>query len=196
VTVRPVFRSPAEKHLFSSPRASALARGERRNGGTGRAAGSPRRLILSVPCLKAETAKLLVGKMTEVGHKVLDEAKPLVKDDPVAAYFKLVRLPAVYTKDTTVGYQANELLTKLKQDPKVIPELKAQTALVTIQKLDMELGSKAGSFDPTQEKFRKANAVLLAQLQEAVQQMKRTYPKTRATEDAVRIGEKYGVTVR
>jgi hypothetical protein len=143
----------------------------------------------------AEAAKLLVETITEGGRKVLQEAEPLVKSDPVAAFLKLERLPAVF-KDTAVAARANDLLVKLRPDKAVQIELRARTALAAVKKVDSELSSRAGSFDPTQEAFRKKNALLLTQLQEAVVQMKKSWPKAWATEEALRIGEKYGLAVR
>jgi hypothetical protein len=140
-------------------------------------------------------AKLLLDKMTEAGRRVLDEAEPLVMDDPVGAYLKVERLPAIF-KETPVATRANQLLSKLKQNKAVATELKARTSLNTVKKYDTELGSRPGSFDPTLEKFRRDNAALLRQLDAAVRQMKKTWPDTKATEEAVRIGEKYGLAVR
>jgi hypothetical protein len=126
----------------------------------------------------AEAAKGLIAKMTEVGHEALRKAGPLVETDPAAAFLMVERLPAVF-KETDVT-----------------TELRARTRLTAVKKIDAELNGKPGSFDPKLESFRRDNAVLLAQLQEIVQQMKKAFPMAKATERAVRIGDRYGLTVR
>ena len=50
--------------------------------------------------------------------------------------------------------------------------------LVTVRKLEAELSSKPGSFDPSLEDFRKQNGALLQQLQETVVVMKSSWPTT------------------
>ena len=51
-------------------------------------------------------------------------------------------------------------------------------------------------FDPTMPKFQQANQASLNQMRVVLQQMTKAWPTTRATEEAIRIGERYGVSVR
>jgi hypothetical protein len=143
----------------------------------------------------AEAAKVLLGKMTEGGQTALREAEALAELDPAAAFLQAERLPAVF-KDTAVAAGANKLLTELRKNKAVTTELRARTYLAAVKKIDAELNGRPGSFDPKLEQFRKENAVLLAHLQETVQQMKKAFPTAKATEQAVRIGNRYGLTVR
>jgi Anthrax toxin lethal factor, N- and C-terminal domain len=140
----------------------------------------------------AQAAQKLLAKMTETGRRALDSAEPMIKDDPLAAFFALERLPTAF-KDTPIASKATEHLAKLKQTKPVALELKARAVLTVVKKVETELASRPGSFDPSQPKFRKENAAALRQLEQAVQQMKRTWPSARATEQARRIAEKYGV---
>jgi hypothetical protein len=142
----------------------------------------------------AEAAKLLVGEMTEAGQAALREAEPLAKKDPVAAFILIERLPTVF-KNTAVATGANKLLDELKKNKAVANELRARKDLAAVKKIDTELNGRPGSFDPKLEQFRRENALLLAQLQQKVQQMKKAYPMAKATEQAVRISDRYGLTV-
>ncbi len=68
-------------------------------------------------------------------------------------------------------------------------------SLATIRKINTALGSVPGSFDPSQATFRRDNAALQRQMEVAVAQPKKSYPKARATDDAIRLAEKYGLSV-
>src|SRR5262249_44959023 len=139
-----------------------------------------------------QAAQKLLGKMTEAGKRALDSAEPMIKDDPLDAFFALERLPSAF-KDTPIASKAAEHLAKLKQTKPVALELKARGVLTVVKKVETDLASRPGSFDPSQPKFRKENAAVLRQLEQAVQQMKRSWPSARATEQVTRISEKLGV---
>jgi hypothetical protein len=143
----------------------------------------------------AAAARVLLTTLTEGGRKAIDEAEALARDDPVAAFLRVERVPTVY-RETAVAAKANDLITRLKTDRAVATELRARTGLATVKKLDTELRGRPGSFDPSSEKFRKDNALLLRQLEDGVAQMKKSWPKARATEDACHIAEKYGLAGR
>jgi hypothetical protein len=143
----------------------------------------------------AAAAKAFLDTLTESGRKAVEEARAMAKDDPVAAFEKVEHVPAVY-KETDVAAKAADLIARLKNDRAVAAELRARHTLATLQKIDTELGSRPGSFDPAQERFRKENALLLRQLEEGVATMKKSWPKAHATEEAVRIAEKYGLGTR
>jgi hypothetical protein len=78
------------------------------------------------------------------------------------------------------------------QDKAVALELRARKDLALIKKLDQQLTSQPGSFDPTSTRFRQQNAMLLAQLKNRIQLMNKSWPSTKATAEAVLVGEKYG----
>jgi hypothetical protein len=143
----------------------------------------------------AAAAKTLLGVLTAGGLKVLEEAQALAKDDKVGAFLLVERLPAAY-KETAIASKASELIGRLKADRAVVTELRARAGLAAVKTIDTELGGRPGSFDPAQEKFRTDNAALLRRLAGTVAAMKKSWPKARATEEALRIAQKYGVQER
>jgi hypothetical protein len=140
----------------------------------------------------AAAAKALSDKIAEGGWQALRQAESLMKDDPVGAYIGVERLPSAF-KGTPVATRAAQLLNQLVQQKAVTLELRARKDLALIKKLDRQLTSQPGSFDPTSSRFRQQNGVLLGQLKNGIQLMNKSWPDTKATEEAVRIGEKYGV---
>jgi hypothetical protein len=144
----------------------------------------------------AEPARQLLDAITAGGRKKLLAAEALTKEDPVAAYLILKRISAVY-KDTPLSDRATALVSRLSQNKAVqIEERAGQYLRVVVSRLDSELRSRPGAFAPTSEMFRSANAALLRQLQDALQHMKKLWPKARATEEAIGIGQAYGLAVR
>jgi hypothetical protein len=140
----------------------------------------------------SEEAKLLVEKVTAVGQKKLEEAEPLLKEQPVEAFLKLERLPTLYP-DTPVATKASTLLARLRQTKEVAIELQARPTLNLVKRLDTELRSRPGAFDPTSAQFRQKNLLALRQLQFNLQKMQKSWPMTKAAEEAFRIGQRYGV---
>ncbi|OAI49358.1 hypothetical protein AYO44_06400 [Planctomycetaceae bacterium SCGC AG-212-F19] len=143
----------------------------------------------------AEQAKLMLEKLSAGGERTLTEGEALVTKDPVAAYMKLEKLPAIY-KGSPLATKATDLLTKLRKDKGVQFELRARTTLAVVQRMDVDLSSRPGSFDPRLERFRTENGAALKQLQETIVGMKKTFPNTKAVDEAVRIGEKYSLAVK
>jgi hypothetical protein len=142
----------------------------------------------------AEPARGLVKLLTEKGFETLQEAETLQKDDPVGAYLKVEPLPRLY-KETPLAAKATELINRLKTNKAVATEVRARTTLLQqIEKIDRELSSKPGSFDPKSASFRKSNGLLLNQLQVLLSRMKKSFPETRALAEATVLGEKYGLT--
>lgn len=154
-----------------------------------------------VPLLKspgAETAaeaKLLVQQITAFGEKRLEDAEARMRNEPVEAFLQLERLPTVF-KSTALAAKADKLLTQLKKDKAVAVELKARPSLDQIKKLDTNLSGRPGAFDPTLPKFQQANQALLTQMRTVLLQMTKSWPSTRATQEAARIAEKYGISAR
>lgn len=143
----------------------------------------------------ADEAKTLVSKLTEAAQKRVDESEALMKDDPFGAYIKLEKVPLTF-KGTPVAVKATALLTELRKDKVVAAELKAKPALDMVKKLDVQLGSLAGKVDPKDPLFQRLGAAPLKQLKTALQTMKKSWPDAKYTQEAMGIGEKYGVTVR
>jgi hypothetical protein len=133
--------------------------------------------------------------MTAFGVEKLEKAKDLADTDPVAAYFLAERLPASF-KGTPLAKDAGELLAKLRKDRAVVAELSAIKALEPIRKIDQHLVMKAGADEPMKGDFQKNNATLLRQLKDRVQQMKKSWPDAKATQEAVAVGDRYGVVLK
>ncbi len=143
----------------------------------------------------ADQAKALVHELTQSGQKALDEAEARMQDEPVDAFLRLERLPATF-KNTTIAAQAEKLLAQLKQNKAVAQELKARPSLEAIKRIDTHLSGQPGAFDPKQPKFQQTHQASLAQMRTALLQMTKAWPSARATEEAARIGEKYGVMAK
>jgi hypothetical protein len=136
--------------------------------------------------------KQLREVLTAGGQAALDRATAKAKDDPVAAFFEAERLPAAY-RGTPIETAAIRLLVKLRGTAKVENEMRARPSLEAIRKLDSQLSARDKSFNPELPEFRANNTPLLKQLGDAVEKMKRGYPNMRATQEAIRIGEHWGV---
>jgi hypothetical protein len=152
-------------------------------------------LVRSSDAGAAAAAKALMATLTATARKAVEDAQAIAKDDPVGAFLMVERVPAAY-KDTAVAAKASDLIGRLKTDQAVATELRARTGLAAVKAIDTELGSRPGSFDPSQERFRTDNAALLRRLAGTVAAMKKSWPKARATEEAQRIAQKYGVRER
>jgi Anthrax toxin lethal factor, N- and C-terminal domain len=142
-----------------------------------------------------EQAKALIDALTEGPRRNLEEAEQLAESNPVEAFVKIERLTTTL-KDTPLGTQAATLVAKLKQTKAVAAELKARPDLAKVKKLDADLSSRAGSFNPLLPDFQSKNAATIKQLGDAVQQMKKTHANTKAMEEALDIASKYGAQVR
>lgn len=143
----------------------------------------------------ADEAKLLTRQLTKGGQRQVEEAESLMKSDVLTAYDQLQRLPLVF-KGTAVETKANALLAELKKDKGVMAEVKARPSLDKVKKLDAQLSARAAAVDPKGADFQKAFAPVLKQLQTTLQQMKSSWPEAKATQEAVAIGEKYGIRLR
>jgi hypothetical protein len=140
--------------------------------------------------LKALQTELIAG-----AQKVLDAAKEKEKTDPVTAYFDAQRLTTAY-HGTPIEKPAASLMTHLSGNPKVEREVRARGSLNGIKKLDIQLAGKDLSFDPRLPDFREDNAALLKQLADAVDKLRKTYPGTRAADEAARLAERWDLAVK
>jgi hypothetical protein len=137
-----------------------------------------------------ELAAGLLERMTQEGRKELDAARDTTEKDPVAAFVAFEKLAAGF-KGSPLGTEATQAMGKLRPQKPVQLEIQARQALALIKKIDAELNSKAGSFDPLQDRFQAQNAALLRELRESVLRMEKTWPKALATREALAIGRKY-----
>jgi hypothetical protein len=143
----------------------------------------------------AEEAKDLVARLTETGRQRVEQAEALRKDDPLAAYGKLERVPTAF-KGSPVAAKASTLLAELKKDKALTAELKARPSLATLQQLDAQLSARAGKADPKDPAFQRVHAGTLRQMKTTLQQMKKSWPDAKATAEATAIADKYGVIVK
>ncbi len=143
----------------------------------------------------ADAAKKLVAEMTREAEKTLARATSSGEANPVATYLEVERLPMVL-KGTKLATDANTLMGKLKRFPAVQLELKARPSLLSIEKIEAELSTKPGAYNPTLDYFRKDNAALLQQLQNGVTLMKKSWPDAQATKQALKTADRYAVKVR
>jgi len=140
----------------------------------------------------ADELRQIQTVLTETGKKSLDEATAKLKEDPVAAYFEAEHVRTAY-KGTPLEKPANDLMLKLRGTPKVESEMRARPALEAIKKLDTQLSGREMSFNPKSAIFREENGDLLKKLTDAIEKMRKAYPNMRATEEAMKIAERWGV---
>ena len=88
------------------------------------------------------------------------------------------------------------MINDLRKDKRVAAELKARPALDKVKKLEGQLKALASKIQPTDPSFKRVAAAPLASLKTALTGMKKAYPGARATQDALAIGERYGVTIK
>ena len=143
----------------------------------------------------ASEAKQLVTALTRRGQEELDRAESLKNEDPVEAYFELQRLPTLF-KGTPVETRTNSLLAELKRNKAVTAELQARPTLEKVKKWDTMLSARAGTADPKGAEFQRAFGPTLKQMQTTLQQMKKSWPEAKATQEATAIGDKYRLALR
>ena len=141
----------------------------------------------------ADELKQLQSVLTETAKKKLDGATARSKEDPISAFFDAEQVRAAY-RNTSLEKPANDLMLKLRGTPKVENEMRARPSLEAIKKLDTQLSGRDMSFNPKALDFREENALLLKQLSDAIEKMRKAYPNMRATEEAVKIAERWSVS--
>lgn len=138
----------------------------------------------------ADQAKELVSLLTVNAKKRLEATTVKVETEPLASFVELEKLSSAY-KGTAIASKAAPLLTKLGQNKEVQREKQARLKLEVIRKLDSILNGKEDSFDPFQPAFRQANRVPLAQLQEALRQMDKSFSGTPSAKEAAGISARW-----
>jgi hypothetical protein len=143
-----------------------------------------------------EGTKAAVRKLADAilapGQKALDDAKAAAKPDPVTAFVAAEGIVARY-KGTSLATKAQALTTTLRQDKAVATELKARGVLAQVQKVESYLRGQPGSFDPTSSEFQSRHRAAIAQMQGAVEQLRKQYPMSRATAEANKIAREFGI---
>jgi hypothetical protein len=142
----------------------------------------------------ASEAKQLVTSLSKTGQKQIEAAEVIKKEDPYAAYVSLQKVPLTF-KGTPVETKANAVLAELRRNKVVAVELQAHASFDKIKKWDTALSAAAGKVDPKGPEFQRAFRSTLKQMQTTLQQMKRSWPDSKATREAIEIGEKYAVMV-
>lgn len=140
----------------------------------------------------ADELKAIDAVLTEGGKKILARWEEPLKTDPVNAFFELERLPTAY-RGTSLEKPAQAAINKLLAKNEVARELRARANMTAVKKLDATLAGKDGSFDPRSLQFQDDNAFLLKQLAEAIVKFRKTYPNTRAADDAAKLAELWDV---
>jgi thiol-disulfide isomerase/thioredoxin len=143
----------------------------------------------------AAQAKALTDALMAPAKAALASVRDQKADDPLAAYDHTQHMVVAF-KGTPVGTDAAKLLNELKSDKKVMAELKTRPLMEKLRAVDQLLAKAMGEKEPKDPAFQKAAAPQLRQLREAAAMLKRTYPDSRAANDAVVLAEKYGLTVK
>lgn len=146
---------------------------------------------------KENTAELaaLEEVLTERARKVFDAAVEKAKTDPIGAFFDTESMPTVY-RGTSLEKPAFAFVNKLKGNPKVEWELRARGSLLAIKKIDTQLSGKDLAFNPRSLDFKENNSILLKQLADSVEKVRKGFPNTRAAEDAVKLAERWDVKLK
>jgi hypothetical protein len=154
-------------------------------------------LLKSRDATTANEAKQLVNKLCEGGQKQFDKVEAMKPDNPVGAYDLLQQLPTQY-RGAPLGAKAAKLLAEIKNDKAVAVELRARPLLETIKKSDelLEARAKATGSSISDAKFLKAQSGALQNMRRTLQTMNKSYPNARSTDEALAIGEKYGIVLK
>jgi hypothetical protein len=138
----------------------------------------------------AAEAKALVDSITAAGRRKLELAQERLESEPFDAFLLVENLPATY-KGTPVAKEASAMIAKLRKDKAVAAEIAARPSLEAVRQLASQLAARPGADEASSAAFQKANAALLQQLRAKAAQMKKSWPDSKATADAVSIVETY-----
>ena len=143
----------------------------------------------------ATDLNVLDAALTSGGKKIFDAAVEKSKTDPVGAFFDAERLPTFY-RGTSLEKPTFTFVNKLKGNPKVELETRARASLAAIKKIDTQLSGRDMSFNPKSLDFKDSNSFLLKQLADAVEKLRKSFPNTRAADDALKFAERWDVKVK
>lgn len=156
----------------------------------------PSTLLAKVVALKgsggetATEAQTLLDSMTAVGLKKLKAAEEAQSADPLAAFVLIEKVPTAY-KGTPVATKATELLAKLKKEKAVVAELAARPALAALKKIETPLVGTADS--ARMPEYTKMHGAVLKQIKAKVLEMKKSWPDSNATKEALEIAQRYAI---
>lgn len=142
----------------------------------------------------ADEARFVVDSITAWGKKQIEDAKSEKDVEPLRCYTTLQKTVKDYA-GTEIEKDASAALAEMKADGKFMQEVKAWQTLEKIKDLDKQvkpLRSWDGP-DTSSDKFKKKNAVILGQIYQGLQMMRKSYPRSQATQEAIAIAEKYGM---
>jgi hypothetical protein len=140
----------------------------------------------------AKQAKAITAKLQSGAQARMDEAKKVVKDDPIAAYDAALQTAARW-KGTALGREAAEMTDKLRNDRAVWNELKARPVLEKVRAAEAAITKAAKGAEPDSAEFKKAFAPQLKQLDTTLKALKKQYPDAPATAEAEEIAGRLGV---
>lgn len=137
-----------------------------------------------------ESAKKLMDVLAKPVQERLDRADGQKKTDPVEAFLTAEAVVAEY-KGTPFATKADKLVSALRVDRAVAAELKARKDLDGIKKIEAVLNAQSGSFDPTDLAFQRKYAPQIKQMKTQFEQMKKSHPNARATQEAEQIVKEF-----
>ena len=143
----------------------------------------------------ADEASYLVEKLDAFAAKQLDEVDSDKAEHPLASWTLVQRVATNY-RGTDHAKKAGELLAELRKDKPFQTELKAAQSLGEIRTLEGQLRKTgSGEVAPKDPEFLKLNASVLNQLTAKIKLLKKSAPEARATKDAQKIADTYGLKV-
>jgi len=134
----------------------------------------------------------LLRELLSTANSAVETAEALIEENPVAAWQQLDRIVAVF-RGSLASRKAEKLIDKLKTNKLVASEIRAKPLIEVARKIETTLSGKPQAFDPTLPAFRADNAVLLKQLKDATDKVKKAAPGTKGAAEAELIAERYGV---
>ena len=145
----------------------------------------------------AAEARTIVEKLTAWGKKRLEEAQALKTDKPYECW-KALNALTVDFKDRDVGNEAGKVVADLKKDKAFMAEVKPGEMLDSIKQMTKSLKpvDSLNGPDWTSSAFQKQNMVVLQQMTTLALSMKKQYPKSPYTAEALAILEKYGIRTK
>jgi hypothetical protein len=138
----------------------------------------------------SKRANELLNQLTAPGKAVLEEAKILAKTDQLGAFLLLESEPQRY-QGSPLAEKLTAALDGLKETPVVVAELKARSLFEPIRKLEGSLQALPGGFNPAETSFRQRHAATIGQLNIAVEELKKKYPKAKVTAQAIKLVQAY-----
>lgn len=135
----------------------------------------------------AEEGKFVLEKITGAADKLLADAKENKASDPAAANAALARLTKEYA-GTDAAKEGVTLAAEWKKDKAFQAEVAAADYLAKIKEAEGRIKPAEDTRSPA---FRQANGQVLGQIAAAVTHMKKAWPDSKFTSEAMGIADKY-----